>query len=161
MIKYKSGYKYVLAETYACKISITGYFAKTDFIILDTNGNLVIKQNYAWDGATFFPDLEIVKRPSLIHDALCQLIRLGIIPEKLLQSVHRVMKEQIEEDIKCLEITDPVYLIIPELIYRGLVFSGKIGEGCENQIKKAPDIKNKKTLVLELIDRVSDIKNYL
>ena len=89
-MKYKSGYKYVLAETYACKISIIGYFAKTDFIVLDTKGNLVIKQNYAWDGATMFPDLEAVKRASLTHDALCQLVRLKLLPETILEKIHNV-----------------------------------------------------------------------
>lgn len=160
-MKYKSGYKYVLTETYACKISLTGYLAYTEFIILNSNGNLLIKKGYAYDGATFFPDLEIVKRPSLIHDALCQLIRIGKLPGKLLHDVHRVMREQIEEDIKKLEITDPFIKMIPSIIFNGLMISGSIGKGSENKIMEAPDIKNKKTLVMELVDRVIDIKNYI
>ena len=99
-MKYKSGYKYILAETYACKISIIGYFAKTDFIVLDANGNLVIKQNYAWDGATMFLDLKPIIRPSLIHDALCQFIRSGLLSKNLLVTIHKIFKEEIEKDIK-------------------------------------------------------------
>ena len=137
MIKYKSGYKYILAETYACKISIIGYFAKTDFIVLDANGNLVIKQNYAWDGATMFLDLKPIIRPSLIHDALCQFIRSGLLSKNLLVTIHKIFKEEIEKDIKSLPDSWKYYGL-PTLVYNGLLLSGKFGQGFDNKIKTAP-----------------------
>lgn len=81
MIKYRKGYKYQLAETYKHKVNIYPQEnIKTEYIDLDTNGNLTIKQGYAWDGAsgpTF--DTKSSMRASLVHDALYQLIRCGFL----------------------------------------------------------------------------------
>lgn len=80
-IKYRSGYKYQLAEPHKCKVKVypqEGII--TEYIELDVNGNLVIKQGYAWDGAsgpTF--DSKSSMRASLVHDALYQLIRHGFL----------------------------------------------------------------------------------
>ena len=49
-IRYKSDYKYQLAESYEISISIKpSHNITTDFITLDTQGNLVVKKGYAWD----------------------------------------------------------------------------------------------------------------
>ena len=161
IMKYKSGYKYVLAETYACKISLTGYFAKTDFIVLDANGNLVIKQNYAWDGATMFPDLEAVKRASLTHDALCQLVRLKLLPETILEKIHNVFRETIQEDIQTLQLTEDIYKYLPDILYNGLVFLGTFGKGFENPVKIAPDVLNRKPKKKEILKQMLDFRNYI
>ena len=160
-MKYKSGYKYILAETYACKISLTGLFARTDFITLDKNGNLVIKQNYAWDGATMFPDLEAVKRASLIHDALCQLIRLKVLPESVLEKVHNVFREIVQEDIQALQLTEDIYKYLPDILYSGLVFLGTFGKGFENPVKTAPDVLNRSTMKKAVLKQMLDFRNYI
>ncbi|KKL45464.1 hypothetical protein LCGC14_2355370, partial [marine sediment metagenome] len=50
-ILYKSDYKYQLVEDYKINISIKPDFdIKTEFIDLDTDGNLLIRKAYAWDG---------------------------------------------------------------------------------------------------------------
>ena len=50
-IRYRSDYKYQLAEGYEVNISIKPKSdIKTDFIALDTAGNLWAKKGYAWDG---------------------------------------------------------------------------------------------------------------
>ena len=90
MIKYKSGYKYVLAETFGINIPLYHQSITTPFIILDPRGNLVVKEGYAWDGATLFPDLEVVKRGSLVHDALCQLLRLGLLHSEQLNLINSI-----------------------------------------------------------------------
>jgi len=76
-IKYKGGYKHQLFEDYTIYV---GIFPKHDiitpFLILRTNGYLTIKAGYAWDGASGPTwDTPSCKRGSLVHDALCQLMR--------------------------------------------------------------------------------------
>ncbi len=54
----------------------------TDFIELSKEGRLVIKEKYAWDGATFAWDWGF-KIASLVHDSLYQLIRKGLLDKKM------------------------------------------------------------------------------
>lgn len=81
VIRYKSGYKYQLAETYYI---FTGITVPADFcepfLCMSRAGGLYISAGYAWDGATAFPDLSCIMRGSLVHDALYQLMRLGHLP---------------------------------------------------------------------------------
>ena len=50
-IRYRSDYKSQLAEQYKISISIKpNSNIETDFIDLDTDGNLTVKNGYAWDG---------------------------------------------------------------------------------------------------------------
>ena len=76
-IRYKSDYKYQLAESYEISISIQpSHNITTDFITLDTQGNLVVKKGYAWDGPSGpVKDTDENMRASLVHDALYQLMR--------------------------------------------------------------------------------------
>ena len=82
-MKYREGYKYQLAED---EIAETGFSlpkgVRSRFINLTKTGKLTIKDGYAWDGAsgpTF--DTEAAMTPSLIHDALYQLMRHELIPQ--------------------------------------------------------------------------------
>jgi hypothetical protein len=90
-IKYRSGYKYQLAETYEHQLSSAflpflrelSIPITTEFLRLDCTGKLVILIAYAWDGPsgpTF--DTPDSMRGSLAHDALYQLIRLGLLPRE-------------------------------------------------------------------------------
>jgi len=76
-IRYRSDYKYQLAEGYEINISIRPKAdIKTEFTDLDTAGNLKVKRGYAWDGPSGpVADLEENMRASLVHDALYQLMR--------------------------------------------------------------------------------------
>lgn len=82
-MKYRSGYKYQLAEDEIFKIPIQPETKiATEFIELHPDGKLIIKAGYAWDGPsgpTF--DTRSSMRGSLAHDALYQLIRLELLPE--------------------------------------------------------------------------------
>ena len=76
-IRYRSGYKYQLVEEHQVKVSvIPKKNIKTDFIELNTEGMLIIKKGYAWDGPSG-PALDTgnFMRGSLVHDALYQLLR--------------------------------------------------------------------------------------
>lgn len=76
-IRYRSGYKYQLAAEYSINVGvIPDTNIATDFIELNTDGVLVIKRGYAWDGPSGPAiDTKNFMRGSLVHDALYQLMR--------------------------------------------------------------------------------------
>ena len=81
-IFYKGGYKYQLCKDYKVEIEIYPYSdIITEYIELSSNGVLKIKRGYAWDGASgpVF-DTKNFMRGSIIHDALYQLMRQGLLP---------------------------------------------------------------------------------
>jgi len=99
MIKYQAGYKYQLAETYAVVVGIKPRVAILhDFICLTTDGKLIIGAGYAWDGPSGPTiDTKNFMRGSLVHDALYQLMREGLLSEECRSSaddeLHRICLE--------------------------------------------------------------------
>jgi len=81
-IRYRDGYKYQLAEDFSIRTPFRPERdIETEFIILRRDGQLLIRRGYAWDGPsgpTF--DSPSSMRGSLVHDALYQLMRLGLLP---------------------------------------------------------------------------------
>ena len=76
-ITYNGGYKYQLKETYTIAIDIKPRTSiDTEYIDLDTEGNITIREGYAWDGPSG-PTIDTLTfmRGSLVHDALYQLMR--------------------------------------------------------------------------------------
>ena len=86
-IHYRDGYKYQLSEDYTIEVSIKpAQFIFTEYIRLDMDGSLFIKEGYAWDGPSGPTiDTKDSMRGSLVHDALYQLMREG----KLDSGSHR------------------------------------------------------------------------
>ena len=91
MADYVKGYKYRLEGTVITTVPMgvlgTAPEVHTRFITLrrgKTYGApsvLVIRDGYAWNGSSGpTPDTQKVMRPSLVHDALYQLLRDGYIP---------------------------------------------------------------------------------
>lgn len=99
-IKYQEGYKYQLAETYEVNICIKPYeLIIHDFIILESSGKLTINKGYAWDGPsgpTF--DTKNFMRGSLVHDALYQLMRTGLLSEECRELADKELKRICQED---------------------------------------------------------------
>ena len=83
-IQYKSGFKYQLSKD--CGIQTSIYPTKnlySQFIELDTSGFLIIKSGYCWDGPSGPAiDTHTFMRGSLVHDALYQLMREGLLEQK-------------------------------------------------------------------------------
>lgn len=102
MIKYRKGtYKYQLAEDYSVKTPITGHVVDKEYYALDLDGTLTVKRGYAWDGAsgpTF--DTKSAMRPSLCHDAFCQMLNRKQIPfdRTVQRAVHDFFYQQLIED---------------------------------------------------------------
>lgn len=78
-IAYKTGYKYQIVESSITRDCLTpDQDIVTRYITLTTEGELTLKEGYAWDGPSgpTFDTLNFM-RGSLIHDALYQLMREG------------------------------------------------------------------------------------
>lgn len=80
-MKYKQGYKYQLQEYYIIDVGIKlKYHIGNSYTELTRKGNLIIFKGYAWNGASGVPDFKFFLLPSLVHDALYQLMREGHLP---------------------------------------------------------------------------------
>jgi len=124
-IYYCAGYKYQLATDYETLISIKpGADIVSDFIILDTVGNLTIRTGYAWDGPSG-PCLDIPSfmRASLVHDALYQLMREGSLPQSA--------KEQADKEMRRICKQDGMTSVLAEVAYQGVDHFGY--SSCEKQ----------------------------
>lgn len=100
-ISYRSGFKYQTNQEFSFLIpSLAEYAgAKTKYLEIREGGLLVIFSGYAWDGAsgpTF--DTDSSMRGSLVHDALYQLMRYGLIPEEYKETADEIIEELCVED---------------------------------------------------------------
>lgn len=98
-IRYRSGYKYQLAEIYSISVVIQpDEPVETEYIELSDEGLLTLKAGYAWDGPSGpTVDTKSFMRGSLVHDALYQLMRNGHLPAGCRldadQELHRICLE--------------------------------------------------------------------
>jgi len=99
-IYYKRGYKYQLSKPYIIQTSIKPTDPiYTEYIGLGTDGVMIIKRGYAWDGASGPAiDTRSFMRGSLVHDALYQLIRTGYLPLICRQKADDMLKKICLED---------------------------------------------------------------
>jgi hypothetical protein len=99
-IKYCEGYKYQVAEDYSIQTPIRPASpVNHDFISLDANGMLLIKEGYAWDGPSGPTiDTKSSMRGSLVHDALYQLMREELISEHNREVADEMLYEICIED---------------------------------------------------------------
>lgn len=101
---YKSGYKYQLITPNFSK-SVEIYPDKSiqektgQFIQLDQDGFLQIQHGYAWDGCSG-PTLDdkTNMRAGLIHDALYQLMRQGLLSQNWREQADRELRKVCLED---------------------------------------------------------------
>ena len=102
-ISYKSGYKYQLSIPYVCYVEIyPEKVIETNYIVLTTEGKLIIYTGYAWDGPSGPTiDTKTFMRGSLIHDALYQLLREGFLSYKYREQADKELKKACIEDGMC------------------------------------------------------------
>lgn len=103
MIRYRDTrpYKYQLLETYDLYVGVHPAYSPvyTDFLQLDMNGILKIRAGYSWDGPSGPAiDTKSFMRGSLVHDALYQMIRLGLLPADRKSRADDVLKRICLED---------------------------------------------------------------
>lgn len=101
-VYYRTGYRHQLAEDYEIYVAKHGIFPTSpggnDYVFLTIDGRLMISKGYAWDGASG-PAINTRSfvRPSLVHDALYQLIRLGIVTDRL--AADKLLGTMLREDM--------------------------------------------------------------
>jgi len=99
-IFYSEGYKYQLRRDYSTEYHL--YPKKTistEWITLTSTGWLTIRRGYAWNGPsgpTFDTDSSL--RGSLEHDAIYQLIRLGLLSKECKDIADQQLHDTCEED---------------------------------------------------------------
>lgn len=100
-ISYKSGYKYQLQEAYEVRIPILPEEnIVTEYVKLDQEGLLNIKNGYAWDGPSG-PTIDTLDfmRGSLVHDALYQLMRNDKLDrERYRKPADALLRQMCRED---------------------------------------------------------------
>lgn len=83
VIKYRSGYKYVLDESVYIQTTIYPrelIVSDREYVTLRPDGVLIIKEGYAWNGANKPAiNTKSFRRGSLVHDALYQLLAEGLL----------------------------------------------------------------------------------
>jgi hypothetical protein len=100
-IRFAAGYKYQLRAPYTIRLPEIrpAHGAGTDWLTLDVDGNLTIRAGYAWDGAsgpTY--DSKSSMRASLVHDALYQLMRLGLLDQAFRAATDEIFRRLCEDD---------------------------------------------------------------
>lgn len=101
-VKYREigKYKYLLEEEYLHPTRIVpSNHLDTDYVALSLDGVLVVKKEYAWDGASGPAiDTKSFIRSSLVHDALYQLISLGLLNKKYRKAADKLLYKICRED---------------------------------------------------------------
>jgi hypothetical protein len=99
-IRYTAGYKYQLEEIFFLATNIKPLVTGGNrYVRLDTDGLLIVREGYAWDGASGPAiDTPSLMRGSLVHDALYQLIRLGVLDEDKRKPADRLLYQMVIED---------------------------------------------------------------
>lgn len=98
MICYKEGYLYQTTKASSWQTVISPpepidhrYYSLT------AQGLLTINEGFAWDGATSCPEWLVPPECSGPHDALCQMLRAGLLPYDLYASwVHGLLRDMVK-----------------------------------------------------------------
>lgn len=136
IIRYKGGYRYQLQHLYSASTWIlppSGKAIDTGYISLSESGVLMIRDGYAWDGPSG-PTLHTKSfmRGSLEHDALYQLMRLGLLPQSYREAADQRLRQV------CLE--DGMWPVRAAWVYQAVrTFGAKAAEvGSERVVQTAP-----------------------
>ncbi len=95
MLYFRRGYKYVVKRDFYIKLDIVPYSEiDIDHMQMDMEGNAVIFAGYPWNGASGTTiDTLSSMIPSLVHDFIYELIRLGLIDPKYKEYADRLLHD--------------------------------------------------------------------
>lgn len=132
-IWYKSGYKYQLAGDYIDQVAVRpeeDIRSTTGFIDLKMDGTITVHRGYAWDGPSG-PTLDTkdFMRGSLVHDALYQLMREGLLSPVTWRLVA-------DEELRRICIEDGMPAIRAAWVYDALRLAG--GQAADPHHDHAP-----------------------
>lgn len=125
-MKYKSGYKYQLAEDCNVRVNIFPMLPVSDkYISIDASGNMTIRAGYAWDGPSGPTiDTKTFMRGSLIHDALYQLMREDLLSQK--------WRLEADEELRRICRLDGMNKLRAWWVFKGVRFGGLKSASAEN-----------------------------
>lgn len=133
-IEYKSGFKYQLSKDYATRVEIyPPTNLHSEFIGLSTNGVLLIISGYSWDGPSGPAiDTKNFMRGSLVHDALYQLMREGLLGQE--------WREQADKELKKICLEDGMSITRASWVYEAVqTFAKRCADvGHQRKTKRAP-----------------------
>lgn len=133
-IEYTAGYEYQLETEYTHATGITPRApGGNHFVRMEADGLLVVSRGYAWDGASGPAiDTPTFMRGSLVHDALYQLMRLGVLSK----DTHR---QQADEVLRKVVIEDGMWTARAWWVYHAVrLFGGHYMRHAPNKILTAP-----------------------
>jgi len=88
----RSQWKHLLDSDYSLDTGIIPpHPISHDYLCLSGGGHLTISAGYAWDGASGGIDTPNFARGSCVHDALCQLITLGLLPARYQRHADKLL----------------------------------------------------------------------
>lgn len=100
-MQYRSlhGYKYELMDEYRIPVMLPSSIAVPDPYVYISEGYLVIKKYYTWDGPSG-PSIDTPSfmRGSLVHDALYQLMREGQLSKEYKDYADNLLRQICLED---------------------------------------------------------------
>lgn len=113
-MKYKSGYRYKLDEAYLHELPFDVFDASINGWVVIVDHRLAVANGYAWDGASTGLPWTPKKwlRPSLVHDALYQLIREGQLPMERRADADMVFYQLLRENQVNVLLAFPAYLAV-------------------------------------------------
>ena len=92
-------YRFILAAPLTLDTNIIGRACKTEWVELKADGTLIIANRYAWDGASGIAiNTENSIAASCGHDALYQLMDLGLLPRTKRLQADRNLRVWLIED---------------------------------------------------------------
>lgn len=99
-MNYKSGYKYIVAETcvFKTRITLDTDIGVDNYLILHKDGTLVINKGYAWNGVNWWPDTKKNMSAGLVHDALYQLIQEGVLALAHKDNADLTFRDMLEQE---------------------------------------------------------------
>jgi len=129
-VRYKSGYKYQIAETFRCQTDIYPEETLTSpFMELNTDGLLTLFSGYASDGPsgpTF--DTRTFMRAAFVHDALYQFIREGA----------DISRKKADELLRKICVEDGMWKVRAWWVYQGVRLGAEHASHEVKPIKEAP-----------------------
>ena len=126
-IRYKGGFKYQLAEDYSVRVKIFPVeMLDTKFLCLTRTGVLTLRHGYACDGASGCAfDTKTIMRGAFVHDALYQLLRLGLLPQR-----YRL---EADEELRRICLEDGMWKVRAWWVYRAVRLGGGPSTSPENK----------------------------
>jgi hypothetical protein len=95
----KNHHMYFLDETrISVQTEITGHHVKAELMELFPDGLLTLGQSFWWNGSSFVQDTPECMRASAFHDALCRMIRQGLLPASTRSAADKLYYELCRED---------------------------------------------------------------